>query len=778
MSTSLVELSKPSEKLEKSKDKLPLKPIQPTQYWTFDNVLTLLKDCQDPYLSDALDEFLLLNSKVFLDPSPFTSQLDNETLNDDTKDISLRSVLYTNITPQIIKDAKIISTTLHLELKEVVRVICQTNKKIPTRTTTWELEAIKSTLHDEKYYENKRLQLYIAKILRERRIVLRVVIELLSNKTNNYASSVIQNLGKDVFLSKDYIKSLIESIAKTTQQLVRKSFTTGISKDIDNTILNETILFCIEASKVLIELSVQNPNVTGPIVQEWFKLMKDTNFALVLGPSIKYHESFAMVHGLFTILCVQYLDLTNSFDNVNQNASDETMMANIGIFKYINDAIANTSNTNPVVLYSWSIILLRKFYFLQEYPSLPASTTFLKEFSFDHLENLINIINQKCSDLEIFVSLRKLNELLKFDKLYSGILSSLIIACMPLVTLSPDVTEAISSVIGNCPNHIIEGFFENKATTNAIIIARTKFPLMLNPYIQLASINGNFALHEFNDLKSYIQVFKKGEFDKMYQIDDQNTELVKTTQFIDVYPPFETNKKLSLVLSAGTKAKLLPSADPNEVLVTFLYNYNGWAFLGRVLQNVSKIFNNSDVVAIDLVLNILNLLNKVVLDNGIDDTKLVLEAMSAYTDDSDILEVILRLLEQGLHLRNVKILVAVVDLLTKLMPFLSYRIWPYLSKSALLATNGKEGLAAVIFGAVEMVNGDYSFTVSLIKLAEALTQNCLSLDQDYPKKSKSVIMRKFVGHLMDLFETFAYCRYEQPYEKLEINPSSDPQIYA
>lgn len=479
MSTSLVELSKPSEKLEKSKDKLPLKPIQPTQYWTFDNVLTLLKDCQDPYLSDALDEFLLLNSKVFLDPSPFTSQLDNETLNDDTKDISLRSVLYTNITPQIIKDAKIISTTLHLELKEVVRVICQTNKKIPTRTTTWELEAIKSTLHDEKYYENKRLQLYIAKILRERRIVLRVVIELLSNKTNNYASSVIQNLGKDVFLSKDYIKSLIESIAKTTQQLVRKSFTTGISKDIDNTILNETILFCIEASKVLIELSVQNPNVTGPIVQEWFKLMKDTNFALVLGPSIKYHESFAMVHGLFTILCVQYLDLTNSFDNVNQNASDETMMANIGIFKYINDAIANTSNTNPVVLYSWSIILLRKFYFLQEYPSLPASTTFLKEFSFDHLENLINIINQKCSDLEIFVSLRKLNELLKFDKLYSGILSSLIIACMPLVTLSPDVTEAISSVIGNCPNHIIEGFFENKATTNAIIIARTKFPLML-----------------------------------------------------------------------------------------------------------------------------------------------------------------------------------------------------------------------------------------------------------------------------------------------------------
>ena len=66
-------------------------------------------------------------------------------------------------------------------------------------------------------------------------------------------------------------------------------------------------------------------------------------------------------------------------------------------------------------------------------------------------------------------------------------------------------------------------------------------------------------------------------------------------------------------------------------MVTFLYNYNGWAFLGRVLQNVSKIFNNSDSETMELVINILNLLNNVVIDNGVDDSKMVLEAMSAYT---------------------------------------------------------------------------------------------------------------------------------------------------
>ena len=241
---------------------------------------------------------------------------------------------------------------------------------------------------------------------------------------------------------------------------------------------------------------------------------------------------------------------------------------------------------------------------MQEYPELPNSEKFLSQFNLSQLEHTINLVNQKCDNLDVFSSLKKLNELLKFDKLYSAILSTLIIASLPLITLTSEVTSCILSVIGNCPNNVIESFFENNATQNAIIIARTKFPLILSPYIQVASINGNFALHEFNDLKSYIQVFKKEEFNNMYQIDDQNTELVKTTKFIDVYPPFEANKKLSMVLSLGTKAKILPSANPDEVLVTFLYNYNGWAFLGRVLQNVSKIFNNSDSETMELVINI------------------------------------------------------------------------------------------------------------------------------------------------------------------------------
>ena len=67
MSLSISQLDKSA---SKSNTGLPLKPIQPTQYWTFDNALSLLRNCQDPYLADALDEFCYPVKEVLLNPSP------------------------------------------------------------------------------------------------------------------------------------------------------------------------------------------------------------------------------------------------------------------------------------------------------------------------------------------------------------------------------------------------------------------------------------------------------------------------------------------------------------------------------------------------------------------------------------------------------------------------------------------------------------------------------------------------------------------------------------
>ena len=316
----------------KSSVELPLKPIQPTQYWTFDNALSLLRNCQDPYSADALDEFLLSSKEILLNSSPFTSNNDKQVLNLQTKDISLRGILYTNISAQDTSDGKLLSNLLNIDVLETIRVICQTNKKIPCKAVPPQSEAVKSKLLDEKYYENKRLQLYTSKILRERRIILKIVVELLNNKSNSYASSTIQNLGKEIFLSKQYLVSLIESISKASQSLMKRQYITGINKEIDDTIHNETVLFCIEACKVLIELSVQNTNVDVQAVRQWFKLMRDTNYSVALGPYVSYHEAFSILQGLFTVLTIQYLDLNNSFDSVHESLS-VSYMTDVQAFK-------------------------------------------------------------------------------------------------------------------------------------------------------------------------------------------------------------------------------------------------------------------------------------------------------------------------------------------------------------------------------------------------------------------------------------------------------------
>ncbi|KAG2736058.1 hypothetical protein G9P44_000148 [Scheffersomyces stipitis] len=752
---------------------LPLKPIQPTQFWTFPNALSLIKTPNNIYIADALDEFLLSNKDIILNPDVFKSS-NSEPIKKPLKQLSLRNVLYSDISAKIVDDAEKLESILKLDIVEIVRIVSQTAKRTPEKKLH-NSEKLKSKLPDDRqrFLENERLLLNTSNILVERRTVLKLVIELVNSINRPSASEVIQNFGKDIFLSSTYVVNVIEALDKSLAVLSSRSYESGISPELDELIYRETILFSIQLVKVLTEL------VSGPYLKNntttkaWFDLMKSTNFLFNFGPYIKYQESFNLLQGLATTVSILFLDLIETYDSVEDNEKSSSSYINdVAIFCSINDAITNESNDNSVVLYSWLIISMRKFYFLQEHSAIESSKTFLNSFSLEKLDSTIANLSLRAAELNVFSNLTKVNELLKFDSLHSSILSTVVISAMPLIeSITPEIATCIQSILQNCPNSIVERFFDNEFTVNHIILARAKFPLAFAPYLQIASVNGNFAFEEFSELKSYIQLFKKEEFGKLYQIDDTNTELVKLTKYLDIFPPYEYNKKLSLMLTEGTKAIMLPATNSDEILVNFLYKYNGWALLGRILQNVSKFFTTSDDEKVNVVVLIIKSITQVTIDGSIEQVKEVLDFMSTYTDDSDILEVILRLLEQGLHSRNVRVLEAVLDLVTKLMPFLSYRIWPYLSKSVLLSHNGKEGFAATIFGAIEMVNGDYNFTISLVKLTDALVQNCLSLNEDYPKKSKSFILSKFINHLVSVFECFTYCRFNHPYQKLELGVS-------
>ncbi|ODV77432.1 uncharacterized protein CANTADRAFT_97093 [Suhomyces tanzawaensis NRRL Y-17324] len=760
--------------LHNPKETLALKPILPTQFWTFGNALSLLKSCQDPYILNALDEFLLFNRQLLMNASPFELKDSQQTLADDLKEVTLRTISYSVLQSNNIKDAKKTNAILgNLDVKEVLRIIVQTSKKVPERKI-YDFEKLKSKLPDdrEKYLESERILMYVNKILRERRIILKIVIELLNNKSNSFASSTIQNLGKELFLSKTYISSIIDSIKNSLAFIVNQPYQDDVSQNLNDLIVRETVLFVIDLCKVLIELTIQNPVIDNEITKQWFEFMGQNNFIANLAPYFKVQESFNLTQTLCTLISILFLDLENAFDHQNlitgNESSPETLnfMGDLTTFKALNSLISNPENSNSIILYGWSIILLRKLYFIQEVPKDPISAEFTKSFPAEEINFHINDLNARCVKLNVFEEINTLNESLKFDNLYSAILSTVLISALPLITLTPQVSRTVANVIKNCPNSVIEKFFENESFVNQIILSRAKFPVLLTPYLKLCAINGNFAYHEFNELKSFIQVFKKDHFEQLYKIDDENSDLVVLKSSIDVYPPFEAAKKLSLVLPEGTKAKILPTTSEDEILVTFLYKYNGWSFLGRIVQNISRSFNDQDEDKLDFIINVSDVLAKVAQDT--DHISSVLESMSTYTDNSDIIEVLLRIFEQSLHSRKTQILESILGLLTHLTPQFSHRIWPYLSKSSLLSRNGKEGFITTIFGSIEMISGEYSFTISLIKFIDGLVQSCLTLKEDYPTKSKSMILMKFVNHLISIFESFTHCKFIKSYQKMEI----------
>lgn len=740
-----------------------LKVGQPTEAWGISNAISLMNNVFDQNIADSLSEFLMLHRSLFNDPVPFSSGL--VPIAESTKEINVHGILYTNISELNIKDAQKVSKILKFDVKECLRVISQVSRKYPESKIADLKVTSRIKLPDEfsTLDESERLFLYTSKVLRERRYVLEGALEILSKKLDQSAPSAVQNLGKDLFLSTDYFLGIIEGLSGLVTSLINKTYITDVSDEFNQLIYKEILLTVIVYLKILVELSINNSKVTTKAILKWFEFMNSTCFTGSLNPVLKdsENECLGVINALCSVISISLMDLERNF-GLDEG---ESFMSDASAFKAINSIITSSINNNSVIMYAWSIILLRKYYILED----NVDDNFVKVISIEEIDSSVNQLSYQCQDLNVFHEIDVVNNILKFDNLYSSLLSTLIIAAMPLITLTPEISSTIKNVMISCPSFIVEKFLSSKATINAMIVARAKFPYQFSPFIKLLSINGSFALNELKDMKSYMCQLKKQEIIAKSVTDDESTELVKLTSSVDAYPPYEFSNKLSLLFTESTKAKLLPTSDETHLLAAFLYNYNGLALLGRVLQNLSTIYDPNDIEKVSDTIDILYLITAILKDvENEEDAKYVLNTMSAYMDGSDFTETILRLLEQGLHTRNIKLAKTVFGLLYYMNPFVSERIWSYLSNSILLSDGGKEGFVAMFFGSIEMINGDYSFTLSFLKLTEALANDCSKTTSPHAIKMKSQVLSQCISHLIFVFETFIHCRFNDSCQKMEL----------
>lgn len=726
-----------------------LRPMEQSASWTFALALALLKLPPEPSVADALDEFLLHSSDVLQQPLPFapTGQTPPKS------EFTLRGILYTGVSAEMIAQAKHISSVVHADILDTLRVMLQTDQRVPVLgADSPKKNALPSRLPADAPLGEARVVVYVLALLQERNTVLRIAEECFDAFLEDAQLSVARNLGKAFVLSPTYALEAIKTLDLLVSDLLADQ---DENDELAALVFAEKLLYTARLLAFLHTIFAGQAAVPVLVVSAWFAFMEKSHFTLNLG-RISSRESFSLIHALSTVVTLLLVDL---------GASNSPFWSDPTVFARANSVIVHTPS-NSIIRYAW-LLTLYKASVVLDVPE-EASAAALAVSKVADVQKDLSTLQFYLQNTHVFREISELNKFLQFDNTFAITLSALILDALPVVTMNPEIASCVSNVLGSAPNATVQNFFESEVAQREIILARAKFPASISPYLRLAAINGTFALHEFQELKSYMSAFNEEEFGMLCDIDLENTDLVKLTKMVDVYPPFEVGKKLSMVLGFDTKGKIIPTERENEILVAFLYKYNGWALLGRILKNISTFFDITQEDKMLVLEDLLDLCIKTFELSSTSDTQSVLDFMSAYVDDSDVVDILFRLLEQTLHNRSVTLLGKLLQILATLMPVVSSRIWPYLSTCSLLSLKGKEGFLSILFSSIEMVSGDYSFTTALVRFVFAVAENCLQMTQDYPSEAKSGILARFVEHLVLVFESYPSCKFNDGFQKLHL----------
>lgn len=733
----------------------PLRAMQPTSEWTFASALALFGAAPDDYTSDAINEFLTLNNEVFLQALPLEKQT-QQMLQKGKKEFLLRGILYENITDDDIDVATELAKIAGSDALDTLRAVVQARNRTPIMSNSKNPKKLRSLLPDDNasHDQLRKLLFYLSALLRERRTVLQIAATCHRNRYNESSPIQARDIGTTIALLTTYALALVASVKSVCERLVAGQIL-DLDEHVTDILVSEAVLYICDALRMLAELYVVSINGPGEVVKAWFDLAQNTDFFAALVPFAAHREQALLMQGLSTVVSIELLDIQSTMA-----PNSDSYLNDAEIFRAVNEAVV-TSTCSPVVSYAWMIVLFKKSVVLEEV----QPQRFLSIFLLHEAKETVAKLQADLSGQDVFSVIASLARFLLFDKVHIVVLSALIISALPFLTMTPKIALTIRDVLSQAPDLIVERFFENADAQQALLLSRAKFPYSLSMFLRLAAINGNFAFSELTEVKSYMDAFDKIEFGRNYDIDSENTDLVKLTDPVLVFPAYELNQKLSLLLSVNTKAKIIPTADSEKVLVTFLYDFNGWAYLGRVIENISKTFDSGDAKKLELLADILYAVERAANKSNLPS---LLNYMSAYVDDSDIVDVFFRLLEQCLHHRLVDQLAQLLGVFAKFIDGIPQRVWPYLSSSSLLSNNGKEGFVLVLFGSNEIVRGEYPFTMALVNFVCSLANNCLEVRDDYSEHEKGEILGKFVDHLLRVFESSTAVKYEQGTQKLEL----------
>ncbi|CDO94683.1 unnamed protein product [Kluyveromyces dobzhanskii CBS 2104] len=690
----------------------------------------------------AIDKFLRNNEEILVHLSRFTTV---ETTAPVGKQLQLRGYTY-NISGDDEKLATELSDALNVGKKECLRVISQTQSRFP------DCSMQKDTV--------------VKQILHERNCVLDIALLLLNHDSFPVLKdSVLQLIHKN--------RSTIFSEAI----LLLRGCLSQIGSAEDQNCYRESLLsygliYITNLLNLIAYISLNQP-IGLEIITKWYELLHETHYFAALKDNKDVpSEIYDMTNSLMIMDTILITGYDSSQDAIDVKSS---FFNNAETFRKLLDTIINTE-APAIIVYYWSFVLYSKSYLLEELPE--QNLEFVQQvFQSQPISELIKDFALTAENENVFEEISKVSFILKDQAFFSAILTSIVTFSLYFVPINLKTSKMIKAVLNNAPTQYVEKFLTNKEFERKLFLIKSKLPLMkesLIPMINLTSVHPEFAHFEWKELTSYVQQIVLGSLEYDLADDAGSTDLISMKKDTFARVPLEPSDNVLLPIPKETKAKILPSATDDDI-VMFLYKYNGWSLLGRVLQNAcdrytstSSMTDQDDDVR-EVILSLLDLVSSIIGNSiSIEKSTDILQQLSTYVTEDYVFDVVSRIFEQSLHLRDHNVIDHCLELLINSTDNFSQFVWSHLARSELLDRYGKSGLISSVLGTVELPNGNYSITIKLIKLTQRLVLESLTLPTEFPENLKKEILSKFIQHFIHVYESYQYWNYCSLSEKYEL----------
>lgn len=679
---------------------------------------------------------------------------------------------YTNNLSQIeLSIVAELSTLLNIEPKQLLKFFSiVSNKLIKSNDYTNDFKLIESD--NKSRFDNGKDQLtnfYISQYIGEISSVYKLLALLLKDSLRAESYDILNN--EDAATMKSIVATvdksvpvIIESSISTIQTVVEKLTSLKDSDDqLSNLIkaqLSNLLLDILNSIETALVYSSNGFSINS--IVEWFKLTESTEYFTNVIDDL---EKLITLQSLSTVIGLSFFDLEFNYGSLD----DYSFMNSAKDLNKITELILST-DSNPIILYAWSIILHRKQTVLEMFPEDPKSIEFQSELNNGPLREMKDVYTSlaiNAEKLDVSNALLRCNNSISYEESFTNVIGTFVVIYIPYIQPTEKIVDTISTILKSSSNSTIEKFFCSESVEELMILLKAKMPLSLDMFVSLISINANLAIEELNSLSSYMHLFDTKTFNLKYSIDDQQPELINLTSNVQILPPFEREGELCLVMGEGTKGQIISTAQlDNQSLVVFLYEYNGWSLIGRVIKNLSINLLEEDI-KFKTIERLISLLTVVI--NGSNNFDVVLKSLNEYLDDFDLIDVIFRILDQSLtlkHTKTVSIILEFLDALTN--NGYAHRVWSYIYKSDLFSSKQNIGLIADILGKAEIPSGEFDTTISLFQLGLSLLSDSLKFHENVSTKLKSHVLNQIVLHGVRIFEHLITWNFKYSYQRFKL----------